>query len=297
MKDAEEEGERVLARLAERFAPHGPPVILLNKSHSGSRLLARLFLAAGVELGAERNESQDAHRLLRIVRPLVERHYPDYAAFFRKGDPEIEALIVEELDRHVAGCEPGKAWGWKLCETLYILPVLARIFPAAHFVHLIRDGRDVAFSDHVAPVDPFWRKVYFDSDRIVSWNRRPLTEKAYRRAPHIFNARHWVNSVTVARHYGSMIGAKYHEVRYEELVGAPAKTARALFGAIGLDFDESTLARFAETVDPTKVGKHLAMPYRRRSEAEEVLRPTLEAFGYGLDEGPLRRRWRWPTRV
>ena len=36
----------------------------------------------------------------------------------------------------------------------------------ARYIHLIRDGRDVAFSDHHAPDKAFWRKVYFNTDRI-----------------------------------------------------------------------------------------------------------------------------------
>jgi hypothetical protein len=32
------------------------------------------------------------------------------------------------------------------------------------------------------------------------------------------------------------------------------------------------------------------MPLRKQREAEAVLRPTLEAFGYGLDDDLSRRR-------
>jgi hypothetical protein len=279
-------GSRAFEALGEKWAAMGPPIIVFNKSHSGSRLLARLLLAHGVFLGAERNESEDAFGIFDLVRPLVEKHYPDYSGLMRHGDPECAALAETILERHLRGRPPAARWGWKLCETLYALPVLSRIFPTAAFVHLIRDGRDVAFSDHVAPRESFWRKVYFDTDRIERWHERGLGVRAYRRAPHIYNARHWVNSVTVARHYGSMIGENYLEVRYEDLVLAPRLTAATLLAALGIPTDESRLDAFAASVDVSPVGRHRLMSRRLRSEAEAILRPTLEAFGYGIGEEP-----------
>ena len=287
-------GSATLARLAHRWSAFGPPIILFNKSHSGSRLLTRLMLASGVHMGSDRNESEDATGIMNLVRPLVERHYPDFAGLMRNGDPALEPLVDSVLTAHLRTCPPGGRWGWKLCETLYIVPVLQRIFPGAHFVHLLRDGRDVAFCDHTAPNEAFWRKVYFDTDNISRWEGRPLTHKSYRRTPHVFNARHWVNSVTVARHFGAMLGENYIEIRFEDLVLAPRDTARRLLLNLGLAVDEATIEGFAATVDQGVVGKFRHMPRRLRAESEAVLRPTLEAFGYGLDEDASRRRcWFW----
>lgn len=283
-------GSATLARLAQRWAAFGPPVILFNKSHSGSRLLTRLMLASGVYMGSDRNESEDAVGIMNLVRPLVERHYPDFPGLMRDGDPALEPLVDSVMTAHLRACPPGQRWGWKLCETLYILPVLQRLFPSARFVHLLRDGRDVAFSNHVAPNEPFWRKVYFDTDNISRWDGRALTRRSYRHAPHVFNARHWVNSVTVARHFGAMLGETYIEVRFEDLVFTPRETARGLLHRLGLAADEATIESFAATIDRGVLGKFRNMPIRKRAESEAVLRPTLEAFGYGLDEDVSRHR-------
>ena len=284
-------GVATLAGLRKQLESVGPPIIIFNKSHSGSRLLARIILSSGVYLGTDRNESEDAVGIMDMVRPLVERHYPDYRTLMRHGHPELEPLVSTVLARHLRGHAPGQRWGWKLCETLYVLPVLQHIFPTASFVHLLRDGRDVAFSDHVAPQQPFWRKVYFDTAEINSWNGRKLTEKSYRRSPHVFNARHWVNSVTVARHFGSMLGERYLEVRFEDLVLAPRETSLNLLSTLGLTHDEAQIESFAASIDKSAVGKFRKAPRRRRSEAEAVLRPTLEAFGYAIDEDLPQRRW------
>jgi hypothetical protein len=285
---------RPFEALTGKWAAFGAPIIVFNKSHSGSRLLARLLIGHDVFLGVDRNESEDASGLMDLVRPLVERHYPNYGTVMRQGDPDLESLAETVLGRQLRDVPPGARWGWKLCETLYVLPVLKRIFPDAYFVHLLRDGRDVAFSNHVEPEQPFWRKVYFDTDRIHRWDGRKLNQKAYRRLPHVYNARHWVNSVTVARHYGSMIGENYIELRYEDLALEPMETATAFLSRLGIIADKGRLGAFASSVDASQIGKHRRMPRRMRSEAEAVLRPTLEAFGYGLEEAPpyWPRFWR-----
>jgi hypothetical protein len=288
-----ESGTATLARLAEKWSAYGPPIIVFNKSHSGSRVLARLLMAGGVFLGSERNESEDSADILRLIHFLVNRHYPAYWELLRGGDPELENLVNAVFERHLARFEPGGRWGWKLCETLYILPILHRIFPEASYVHLIRDGRDVAFSDHVAPVDAFWRKVYFDTDDISQWEGRRLTHKSYRKSPHIFNARHWVNSVTVARNYGAMLGERYFEVRYEDLARNPRETARRLLADLRIEADAAAIEGFAQSVNTTAVGKHRLRTGRERLQALRVLRPTLDAAGYpdNSDSQPAWRRW------
>jgi hypothetical protein len=88
-----------------------------------------------------------------------------------------------------------------------------------------------------------------------------------------------------------MIGERYLEVRFEDLVLTPRETAANLLSALGLAHDGALIESFVESIDRGAVGKFRKTPCRKRYEAESVLRPTLEAFGYGLDEGLPRRSW------
>jgi len=256
-----------LAALRDDLARLGSPVVVFNKSHSGSRLLAELLDAAGVFMGAEQNDSRDALPLLEVVDTLVRRYYPDYAPLWDSEhvpDPALAPLVRSAFARHLAGhdCASGAPWGWKLCESVYALPVLDWLFPNARFVHLVRDGRDVAFCDHKGPTDPFWRKVYFDSDRMRTFRGMPLDPGWYRRRAHVFNAQHWLNSVRVGR---------------------PSA--------------DEAIERLAPSVRATSIGKHRLQASRALADVVEIEKPLLLALGYLTSDPEPPRPSLWNLRA
>jgi hypothetical protein len=106
----------------------------------------------------------------------------------------------------------------------YVLNVglLAATFPEARFVHMIRDGRDVALS-------------YLDTD----FGSRTLGQAAL----------YWDRFVRAGRLAGSRLGPdRYLEIRYEDLVAEPEPVLKELCAFVGLDFDERML-RFHERAD------------------------------------------------
>jgi hypothetical protein len=215
-----------------------PPVVVFNKSHSGSRLLGTLIEAAGVFMGAHQNDSKDSWDILPLVEHLVVEHYPDYGPLWNgtATDAALVDIARTAFRKHLEGFACGTApWGWKLCETTYILPVIDFLFPRAKYIHLIRDGRDVAFSEHRAPNRPFWKKVYFNTDRISAWRGLRFHRRDYARRSHIYNALHWVNSVSVGRAYGAMLRECCLEVRYEALCEDFEKTAREVLSFLQVD--------------------------------------------------------------
>ncbi len=273
-----------------------PPVIVFNKSHSGSRLLAALLDAGGVALGAEVNESWDALPILGLVEDLVLRYYPDFAPLWDPAAPvdrPLQERVESAFRRHRAGLAPTRAWGWKLCETVYIVPVLDYLFPGARFIHLIRDGRDVAFSDHKGPDSPFWRKVYFNTDRIRTHRGLRLTAPAYRRQSPLYNAQHWVNSVTLGRAYGAMLRDRYHEIRYEDLCRDPA-SARPVLEAVGCPDPAGAIAAIQHQVRGQSVGKHRRQSRSSVRAVVQIQKPLLLELGYLTEdsEPASRRPWR-----
>jgi hypothetical protein len=90
------------------------------------------------------------------------------------------------------------------------LPRLAGLFPEARFVHILRDGRDVALS-------------YLD----VSFGPETVERAAL----------HWNRFVERGRQAGALLGPdRYVEVRYEDLLADPEATVRTLCRFIDLEF-------------------------------------------------------------
>lgn len=276
------------------------PVIIFNKSHSGSRMLAELVAASGVFLGSHVNESYDSLDLLELVNALVENYYPDYGPLWNPkmpADTKLADLACRAFNSHLGGVARSASWGWKLCETVYILPVLNYCFPGARYIHLIRDGRDVAFCDHRAPDNPFWRKVYFNTHRIRTFRGRRLTPQSYRRNSAIYNALHWQNSVTLGRNFGMMLRDQYMEVRYEDLCLNFEATARRVLDFINAPRPDDALHAVQSKVYVTSVGKYQQQPERRVRDVMAILKPLLLSLGYLENDPEPPRLSLWHSRT
>ncbi|MDQ2910306.1 MAG: sulfotransferase [Actinomycetota bacterium] len=110
------------------------------------------------------------------------------------------------------------------------IPTLHALWPAAKFVHLIRDGRDVALSA-VA-----WKKADKIFRHFRRWSADPWTTAAF----------WWERSVRLGREAGAKLPrGLYYEVSYEALVTDPESECRELCSFLELRFDEAML-RFHE---------------------------------------------------
>ncbi|MBK7641655.1 MAG: sulfotransferase [Planctomycetes bacterium] len=109
---------------------------------------------------------------------------------------------------------------------------LKALFPAVRFVHILRDGRDVASSAARAfVVDRGWRR------------EREVPGMAAL-------ALHWAREVALARREARALGrARYHELRYEDLLARPEQVLGLLLDFLELPRDDS-LARMCAVLRP-----------------------------------------------
>jgi hypothetical protein len=151
----------------------------------------------------------------------------------REAAPRTYSDAMRELFRHRAQIAGKKRYGDKTPSAVNFLPLLARLFPEARFIHVIRDGRDVALS-----------QVNMES------GRHSVGEVALE----------WKRQIERGRQDGRILGPKrYREIRYEELVDDPERVLHSICEFVELDYDPSML-RYHERAD-TIVGSPETAPF------------------------------------
>ncbi|KFX22322.1 sulfotransferase family protein [Pectobacterium betavasculorum] len=118
---------------------------------------------------------------------------------------------IGELRRQQTGA---KRWGLKLQRRIKDVKNYAAIWPNADFIHIIRDGRDLAAS-HLKTVP--------------EWGYQTTEEAAHG----------WLE--IVANAYRSAPNARYQEIRYEDLVMTPQIVIKQMIDFIGLKWDDALL--------------------------------------------------------
>jgi hypothetical protein len=162
------------------------------------------------------------------------------------------------------------------------IPDLHGLFPEAKFVHIIRDGRDVALS-----LINWAKSPRVVGERFATWFEDPVSTAAL----------YWEWSVRLGRETGLDLQNLYHEVRYESLVDQAAETSAELCQFLELPYDPAMI-RFhvGRTVsEPGLDAKHAWLPvtaglrdWRRDMRHEDVERFEASA-GELLDELGYRR--------
>jgi hypothetical protein len=166
------------------------------------------------------------------------------------------------------------------------IDAVAAMFPEARFIHVLRDGRDVALSLDVAS---------------KSW------APEMRETPLHVRGAHWAAGVEAARESGRLLGDRYLEVRFEALHADFEGSARTLFEFAGIPCSDALLEQirsetqlehsYSSAARESRFrGKGQAGGWRERftpREARAFARATgdlLVELGYATDRRWWRRR-------
>jgi hypothetical protein len=213
--------------------------------------------------------------LIQDIEKVAARSIRDYADL-------IDAIFMV-----YAESKGKRRWGDKTPGYGYHLELLDRLFPNSRIVHLVRDGRDIAISL-----------------RGVSWGSTDLPKVAQK----------WMLETLLCHKMGGLLGERFLEIRYEELVDNPEAALRLICTHLGEPFSGEMLNYHktaqrempAESLqwhqssikspDPSKAfAWKSTMSKGDLAIFQEIAGPALELFGYEAAERrvPLRRRLRW----
>lgn len=126
------------------------------------------------------------------------------------------AGLYAALHRAYAQSEGKQRWGEKTPRNGFWMDEIKALFPAAQFIHIVRDGRDQAIDISDSQL---WPNTVYSGANL------------------------WQRYVTAIRDSARRLSADaFMEIRYEDLCGAPEVTIRRLSEFMGEDFDPRMLA-------------------------------------------------------
>jgi hypothetical protein len=276
------------------------PFFIVGSGRSGSTLL-RVILASHsrIAIPPETYFLLPLVRELSIDRPLsreeVERAVKIITEHYRWPDMDFEADefrreasalaapnlrdVVEVIYQRFLEREGKRRWGDKTPPYIRIVPQLAKLYPDARFIHLVRDGRDVAKS--------------FQS---VGWYGPRLHDNTYE----------WNDALALAERWRPLVKERFLQLRYEDLVRDTEKVVRNACAFLGEDFEPGMLA-WEEKVDrlvPDRE-KYIHEKLKRRPNDGDIARwrremPTREVFvaeafmGANLERAGYARKFAGP---
>lgn len=254
-----------------------PPVFVVGFPRSGTTMFERMLASHG------RFITTDEYPAMSKLREHIQRHssgvenVPKHLG--QLGEPEIRllrAMYFKEVERVLTGQDPiGKRLVDRHPINIAHLSIVRRIFPDAPVIVCIRDPRDAVLS------------------AFVRLARNP-TAGAY-----LVNlqksAEYYASLMGLWLHFKEVLGLRWLEVKYENLVLSPEPESRRVMEFLGEEWSPEVL-RFAEKAEGAAIRSpsyqqvsqglytHAIGRWRHYRKhfggALETLRPFVEAFGY-----------------
>jgi hypothetical protein len=251
------------------------PVVLLARGGSGSRLLSTLASDCGIFVGTDLNVSGDCLEMVpAIYQGVLEKYRSRVMRERRKIVPRLRRLAAAMLRR--AG--HASLWGFKLPESMLLLPEIDEAFPRARYVHLLRD-----------PLTTCLRRTH-QTARLDNAIGRTAIRAAYRHCgldpraaldddPLVRMAvttRHQIE--TVLSHARSALAGRCFELRFEHLLAAPGEARASVAAWLGVEASGRTLE---PTVDTGRAARPTATYTAEvAANVSRRLAPLRAALGY-----------------
>lgn len=231
---------------------------------SGTRAVAHYLRAAGLYIGTDLNESLDAMPFARLLSQFIEPRLlskaTDMAAF---SSDEFKQAWLEAARLHLSGFGGDQIWCAKNPRSILLLDLLYELFPEISFLHVVRDGVDMAFSDNQ-------RQLVLHGDSILGQNIEEESTPSR-------SLKLWALLNQQASDLGQAYPGRYAQLRYEDFCKDPQSQMARLSEVLSLPLRH-------DQVDPgTYVRSTRVAPVAMSEEVQSTIRliaPVRELFGY-----------------
>ena len=200
--------------------------IAFETSNNGARL-AEIFAS----MKNLRFRAEDYINLVQERCPHTLDDYYDYQAFFHQLDYPITSLqwLLTELYTDIAYSQGKSIFAEQTPWYGQNINLLNQLFPQAKFIHMVRDGRDVA----------------------ISFARTPWWHKDVN-----LNLEQWTSEVNKIEEDGSRwVKQRMLIIRYEDFISTPEKVTKEVCDFLDVPF-ENTMLNLAFHIDYGQFSKH-----------------------------------------
>ena len=234
---------------------------------SGTRLLRQILEEAGVAMASPWNKAGDAYEWPPFPRLLSD----EMLAKHERSElmPNIlhvfETLLCNRRDNLGLA---GRA-GWKVPGTLHWLQDLGSFFPAMQYLHLVRHGLDMAYSENQNQARKWAASLGVDLRHRDDGSIHPHSMLEY------WLAANEMVKATAAR----FLPGRMLVVRFESLCQQPAEELQRIFTFLDIDLPATTIDRLATLPSlPASAGRYQGEPWRE--DFSETQLERLAALGY-----------------
>jgi hypothetical protein len=188
-------------------------------------------------------------------------------------DAQLEARFRKLIQRHMFWANKPRFVSKETANTQRIR-LMNRIFPGAFFVHLIRDGRAVASSME--------QNNWLESLSLW-WAEAKASDYATNFADPIeLFGTHWKRNIEELQAAQNLMGDRYQEVRYEDLVADVHGTIERILSLTGLRSDAEYLSMLPESLPNMNAKWRVDLSPGKIAMLEKLIGPKLQELGYEL---------------
>jgi hypothetical protein len=247
------------------------PIVIGAIGGSGTRVVAAILRECGVYLGVNVNAAGDAEELTDFFDMWT-------TAYLRDPGVSANGLFRSDLRRSVSSLladvpQDATLWGWKHPRSLLLLPAVDGMLPHMKFVHVVRDGRDMACSQNQKQAKKYGKALLGRKGVTRSYEERSIA--------------FWSEANLRAASYAQdHMHGRYMPLRYEDLCLDPVPVLANLASFLGLP--ETALSERARLVVPSSdLGRWQGLGTRYQERLTEAGWRGLSHFKYmAVDRTP-----------
>src|SRR5438132_10658070 len=245
------------------------PHLIGASGGSGTRVVARIVRHGGLFIGTKLNQAEDAIDFGEFSDRWIDAFVGAAEALPESMQEEMSGDLQAVLDKHVAPLgATAQPWGWKEPRSMYLLPFFHRHFGTLKFLHVVRDGRDIAYSKNQNQLRKHGDSLLGTAE--AEWSQ-PLRSMAL-----------WSRINLMRANYGEQnLQGQYLRVRFEDLCREPVPIIQRVWDFFGLAGDAEEVARL-EVIPPRSLGRWRVQNKETVVELHRVGGAALQAFGYWM---------------